>query len=175
MAAGFSAADHVDEREDQRPRAGSCGIAQGVAVTGGRERRYHRRMGQRRVFQGCIGVAATDYTVAGDHGEDVQLEGLDVVVTRLPELAFTLDYPFELPFEGRVAAPSGITLRHVIDAIRLGFRTMYEGASHQPIPKLLNQIVEGSFGRAYHPIGDLVIERIDVLDDEGRLDIGIGS
>jgi len=115
------------------------------------------------VFSGSIEVAATGYEGATE---------LDRVVTKAERVSFTLDYPFEKPFAGTVIAP--ITLRRIVDAIRAGFRTMYEGAEQRDIPGLMNKDVRGVYGRSFHAIGDLVIESVQLCAD-GRLDIDIGS
>lgn len=135
-------------------------------------------MVQRTLYSGEIRVAADDHrhTVdVGDDDVDEEIPGLDVVVTRATMLTFTLDYPFERPYAGRVYANGGITLRAVIDAVRKGFRAMYANTSAEDVPHLENKRVTGSYGTAMHVIDDLVIEAI-VLDDGTReLDIGIGS
>lgn len=74
----------------------------------------------------------------------------------------------EKPFAGK------ITLRAVIDAIRAGFREMYEGAKVGDIPGMMNKDVNGAYGNAFHDIGDLVIEGIDLCDGD-VLEISIGS
>jgi hypothetical protein len=139
-------------------------------------------MAKRTVYEGGIAVAGSDYTHPAENGNDEQdeyvevpIEGLDEPVTGKTRLAFTLDYPFDQPFEGAVHGEGGVTLRQIIDAIRGGYRKMYEGARHQPIPNLANQLVDGDYGRAYHAIGDLVIEAIELDEGEGTLDVFVGS
>lgn len=136
-------------------------------------------MSWRDIYSGCISVEASDFThpvAVGDDYEDREIEGLDDLVSTASELRFTLDYPFDEPYEGRVQAyGDGITLRQVIIAIRQGFRAMYAGASAEDIPGLANKRVEGTYGRAFHVIGDLVIESLAVSDETGALDVGIGS
>jgi hypothetical protein len=100
------------------------------------------------------------------------IPGLDRVISKAPKIDFTLDYPFEKPFESSITGR--ITLRRVIDAVRAGFRHMYEGTTQRDIPKLENKDVNGPYGRVFHVIGDLVIESIDLCDDRW-LDISIGS
>ncbi len=137
-------------------------------------------MSARTVYAGGgIKIASDEYTHgivtdAGDYGE-APIDGLDALVTRRYRLDFTLDYPFERQYQGHVIGDSGITLRQIIDAVRAGFRTMYRGASTSDLANLHNKLVEGSYGRALHVIGDLVIERIDVDDDAGRIEVMMGS
>ena len=112
----------------------------------------------------------------GGPGEEVEIEGLDELVTDIPVLELTLDYPFDRPYTKRIVGDGGVTLRQVIDAIRTGFRTMYRGAAHSPIAALPgNERVEGDYGEAFHAIGDLVIECIVLHEEERRLEIFIGS
>lgn len=103
---------------------------------------------------------------------DEAIPDLDRVISTAPRIEFTLDYPFEKPFTGSITGD--ITLRRIIDAVRSGFRHMYEGTTQRDIPNMYNKDVNGPYGRAFHVIGDLVIERIDLCDG-GRLDILIGS
>jgi hypothetical protein len=127
------------------------------------------------ISDGLIQVNANDYVQPVERGSDFVNEPiphLDVVVSKQQRIAFTLDYPFERQFEGSVTGD--ITLRRIIDAVRTGFRHMYEGASARKIPNMENVDVTGPYGRAVHGIGDLVIEHIDLCDDR-RLDISIGS
>lgn len=132
----------------------------------------------RVIYSGGLPVDATDYRhtreVDGDYIE-ADVEGLDDVVSRSSLLRFTLDYPFQETFEGTVSSDAAPTLRHVFDAIRAGFRTMYAGATTEDVPGLHNKVAQGVFGRAVHDIGDLVIERIEIDDQTGELEIGIGS
>jgi hypothetical protein len=93
-------------------------------------------------------------------------------VSSAPELRFTLDYPFEKPFTGTVTG--ALTLRRIIDAVRAGFRTMYQGTTEREIPGMANKDVRGAYGKAFHVIGDLVIEEIQLCDGK-TLEIGIGS
>jgi hypothetical protein len=132
----------------------------------------------RLLYEGSLQIADADYThpvEKDDDYVDVEIEGLDERVTRLTELRFTLDYPFDRPYEGMVITDAGASLRQIFDAIRGGFRVMYRGASHEEIPNLVNQRVEGDYGRAFHAIGDLVVERIELDEETGVLEIGIGS
>jgi hypothetical protein len=137
-------------------------------------------MSKRTVFyEGEIPVAGTSYAQsivnsAGDL-EDVPIDGLDTPVTRKHRLDFTLDYPFDRPYEGHVIGDAGVTLRQVIDAIREGYRVMYRGAAVSDLANLHNKLVQGEYGQAVHVIGDLVIERIVVDEESGRIEIGIGS
>ena len=133
-------------------------------------------MARRTVYEGSIAVAAADYVHPSDDGDDdVAIDGLDELVTRAPVLRFTLDYPFEQPYEGTVVGDAGVTLREIIDAVRAGFRRMYRGAVEEDIPDLDNKHVVGDYGQAYHVIDDLVIEQIDLDEDDARLEIAIGS
>ena len=132
----------------------------------------------RTLYSGDIAVAASDHRESVLRDGDcvkVDIEGLDALVTRRTHLGFTLDYPFERSYEGRVIGDGGITLRQIIDAVRHGFRIMYRAASHAPIPNMHNQIVDGDYGRAFHAIEDLAIESIHLDDESGVLEIGIGS
>jgi hypothetical protein len=137
-------------------------------------------MSQRTVFYGGeIPVAGTSYTQgilnsAGDL-EDVPIDGLDTPVTRKHRLDFTLDYPFDRPYEGHVIGDAGVTLRQLIDAIRAGYLEMYRGAAVSELANLHNKLVQGEYGHAVHVIDDLVIERIVVDDESGRIEIDIGS
>ncbi len=116
------------------------------------------------MHSGSIQVDANDY---GD------ASGLDRVhSSKAEKVSFTLDYPFEKPFAGTVTAP--ITLRRSVDAIRAGFRKMYDGAAIRDIPGMHNKEVTGPYGQSFHAIGDLVIEGVELCDD-GRLQIAIGS
>ena len=125
----------------------------------------------RQLYEGSLPVDSDHYV---DHDE-VEVVGLDEVVTPLTMLQFTLDYPFEKPFTGEVRSDAGTTLRQIIDAVRAGYRAVYTGSTSQDHPKLDNKIVDGDYGRGFHEIGDLVIESIGIDDDDGVLDIGIGS
>ena len=128
------------------------------------------------VFEGSIDVDAKTYVHPVAHGDtytDEPIADLDRVVSRAKQIEFTLDYPFEKPFTSAVTAP--ITLRRIIDAVRSGFHHMYEGTTQRDIqPQLENKDVRGAYGQAFHVIGDLVIESIDLCDDQW-LDINIGS
>jgi hypothetical protein len=127
------------------------------------------------IYKGMIEVDARTYVHPALHGDtDVNepIPALDRVLSKAPRIELTLDYPFEKPFTTTVTGP--ITLRRVIDAVRAGFRHMYEGTTQRDIPKLENKDVTGPYGRAFHAIGDLVIESIDLCDDSW-LDISIGS
>lgn len=131
--------------------------------------------GRVSIYEGSIEVDSSKYLHPVAHGDaevDEAIPDLDRVISTAPRIDFTLDYPFEKPFVSSVTG--SITLRRIIDAVRAGFRHMYEGAVVRDIPKLYNKDVTGPYGRAFHAIGDLVIERIDLCD--GRwLDISIGS
>ena len=129
----------------------------------------------RIVYEGSIAVARDDYLHPDEDGERVEVEGLDQRVTETPILRFTLDYPFERPYEGSVVSDAGPTLRQIIDAIRVAYRTIYRGTTAEEIPNLDNMHVQGDFGEAFHVIDDLVIERISIDESAGRLDIFIGS
>ena len=130
------------------------------------------------LYEGSIPVAGNAYhhtELVGDDYEETDIPGLDTVVSRAPSLTFTLDYPFDEPFEGRVVGVEGITLRHIIDAIRDGYRQMYEGTSMENIPNIANKKVTGSYGTAMHVIDDLVIESIELDGSKNNLTIFIGS
>jgi hypothetical protein len=130
----------------------------------------------RTVFEGAIQVAASDYTQLSEDGaSDVEIGGLDDRLTHLTRLHFTLDYPFDGVYEGTVSGPRGVTLRQIIDAVRAGYRTMYEGTTQQDIPDLQNKLVLGTYGEAVHVIDDLVIESIELDEDAATVEIGIGS
>lgn len=118
---------------------------------------------------------ASDYVHSVKRGGTYVQEpvpGLDRLVSSAPGLHFTLDYPFEQPFTGTVTAP--LTLRRIIDAVRTGFRTMYQGTTENDIPGLENKDVRGPYGKAFHVIGDLYIEGIQLCGGE-TLKITIGS
>jgi hypothetical protein len=128
-----------------------------------------------RVYAGSIAVGGSDYVHPVPRGDDfveVPIEGLDRVFTKSTRVEFTLDYPFERPFAGIVTGE--ITLRRTIDAVRAGFGEMYEGTTQRDIPGMENKDVTGRYGRAFHAIGDLVIEGIDLCGDD-FLSITIGS
>src|SRR5262249_42714317 len=119
----------------------------------GQDPRRHSRLIMRVVYEGSVAVNASDYThpvARGDDYVDVEIEGLDDLVTRVSCLRFTLDYPFDKPYAGTVIGDAGVSLRQIIDAIRTGFRVIYRGAAHTEVPRLLNQIVDGDYGRAFH-------------------------
>jgi len=127
------------------------------------------------IFDGDIAVDSHDYVQTVARGSDAVEEPiprLDDVVSKAPRIEFTLNYPFEKPYAGSVSGE--ITRRRIIDEVRAGFRHMYEGTTQRDIPKLYNKDVTGPYGRAFHVIGDLAIESIDLCDDR-RLDISIGS
>jgi len=127
------------------------------------------------IYEGSIAVNANGYLHPVERGDDFidePIPALDRVVIASSRVEFTLDYPFEKPFAGVVTGP--ITLRRIIDAIRAGFRTMYEGTTQRDIPGMMNKDVTGRYGRAFHVIDDLVIEGIDLCPD-GSLSISIGS
>jgi hypothetical protein len=94
------------------------------------------------------------------------------VISPAKSVRFTLDYPFERPFTGVVTGE--ITLRRTIDAIRAGFRKMYEGSTQRDMPGVANKDVTGTYGQAFHVIDDLVIETIELCADDS-LSIFIGS
>lgn len=127
------------------------------------------------IYRGSITVDATDYVhrvKQGGNSVKQPIDGLDRAVSSSPRVRFWLDYPFEKPYAGTVEGK--VTLRAVIDAIRAGFRKMYEGTTVRDIPKMANKNVTGAYGKAFHVIGDLVIESIDLCDGD-MLAIDIGS
>lgn len=127
------------------------------------------------VYTGAISVSSNTYVHSVERGSDFidePIDGLDRVLTKSTRVQFTLDYPFERPFRGSVTGD--ITLRRTIDAIRAGFRRMYDGSAQRDIPKLHNKEVTGPYGRAFHVIDDLFIERIELCADD-TLSISIGS
>jgi len=127
------------------------------------------------VYAGSIAVNSSDYVHSVARGDDVvaqPIEGLDRIVSTSTRVEFVLEYPFEKPFRGAVTGE--ITLRRTIDAIRAGFRTMYEGTTQRDIPGMHNKKVTGPYGRAFHVIDDLVIEKIDLCGD-AVFSIYIGS
>jgi hypothetical protein len=129
----------------------------------------------REIYSGSFSVSGSNYTESNEDGDEVEIEKLDERVTSVPILHFTLDYPFERPFEGKVVTDAGATLRQILDAIRAGYRTMYSGTTVESIPNLDNKRVRGEFGEAFHVIEDLVVEYIAIDEEEGALDVGIGS
>lgn len=138
----------------------------------------------RTIFEGSIEVDSDTYLQAPDYDledspgfsdDDVPIPDLDVPFTEHTELRFVLDYPFENPLECVASGASGVTLRNVIDAVRDGFRTMYQDTTVEPIANLHNKRVTGAYGEALHVIGDLVIEAIEVDELNGTLEVGIGS
>ncbi|MCE9579711.1 MAG: hypothetical protein K8W52_41720 [Deltaproteobacteria bacterium] len=120
------------------------------------------------IFDGSLDVGAADYASP----DGAMIAGLDDTVSKAPRLDFTLDYPFDKPFTGSVAG--AITLRRIIDEVRGGFRHMYAGTSQRAVPGMYNKDVRGTYGRAFHVIGDLVIEHIDLCGDRW-LELTIGS
>jgi hypothetical protein len=143
-----------------------------LAVERGAERVCERAV---EVYDGSIPVAASGYLHSVERGDDFVDEpigGLDRLLSKSTRVRFTLDYPFEKPFAGAVTGE--ITLRRTIDAVRAGFRKMYERTIERDIPGMDNKDVTGPYGRAFHAIDDLVIERIDLCGDESFL-ITIGS
>lgn len=127
------------------------------------------------VYSGSIDVAATGYQHHVERGDDYveeEIGDLDRVITKATRVQFTLDYPFEKKFTGVVT--DRVTLRKIIDAVRAGFRKMYEGSTERDIPGMMNKDVSGAYGKSFHAIGDLVIEGIDLCDD-ASLEISIGS
>ncbi len=130
------------------------------------------------IYEGEIAISGTDYTNPIKRGKnfvDVEIKGLDERVTSRRMLRFTLDYPFERPYEGEVVVDGGASLRQIIDAIRAAYRHIYTGVTIEPIPNFDNMRVRGAYGEAVHVIGDLVIESIELDDETGQLDIFIGS
>jgi hypothetical protein len=127
------------------------------------------------IYEGSIEVDSLDYLEPVELA-DAQVErtipNLDRVISTAPRIDFTLDYPFEKPFNSAITEQ--LTLRRIIDAVRNGFRHMYEGTTQRDIPNLENKDVTGPYGRAFHVIGDLVIEHIDLCDGRS-LDVSIGS
>ena len=127
------------------------------------------------LYEGSIPVVGTDYIHQISRGGDVveeTIDGLDRVVSKAETVRFTLDYPFEKPLAGTVTGK--ISVRRIIDAIRAGFRTMFEGTTQKDIPGMMNKEVRGPYGKSFHVIGDLVIESIHLCNDDS-LEIGIGS
>jgi hypothetical protein len=119
------------------------------------------------IFEGSITVNSSDYQHSVARGEDFvdePISGLDRVLSKSAQVRFTLDYPFERPFAGVVTGD--ITLRRTIDAIRAGFRQMYQGTTQRDIPGTYNKDVMGPYGRAFHVIDDLVIARILLCEDD---------
>lgn len=103
------------------------------------------------VYEGSIDVDASNYVQPIAHGDawvDEAIPDLDHVISTAPRIEFTLDYPFEKPFTGSITGD--ITLRRIIDAVRSGFRHMYEGTTQHDIPKMYNKDVTGPYGRAFH-------------------------
>jgi hypothetical protein len=132
------------------------------------------------LYAGMLEVDSNDYVERAitEEGDDVEgpVEGLDEVVVEMPHVDLTLDYPFENPYSTVVdGGPDGVTLRQIIDAVRRGFREMYRETSQSVTSLPGNPRVEGKYGVAFHPIGDLVIEGIVFHEDDGRLEILIGS
>lgn len=161
---------------NHRRQAGDA-AGSGGRATAGPQKQSHAPSSS-LVYEGSIPVAGNAYqhaALVGDDYAETDIPGLDIVVSRAPSLTFTLDYPFDEPFEGRVVGVEGITLRHVIDAIRDGYRQMYEAASTEDIPNLANKRVTGTHGTAVHVIDDLVIERIELDGRNNTLTIDIGS
>ncbi len=132
----------------------------------------------RIVYEGSIAIDGDGYTETierdGDWLEEA-IPKLDELVTRKTHLRFTLEYPFEQAFSATIVGDGGVSLRMIIDAVRRGYREIYRGAAHHPIPGLRNQLVQGAYGRAVHAMGDLVIESIRLDEGAGLLDIDIGS
>lgn len=126
----------------------------------------------RTLYEGSLSVADADYI---DPDTEAEIENLDKRVTKQPIVGFTLDYPFEKPYEGKIVTDAGATLRQIIDAIRGAYRTMYRGTTVEDIPNLENKRVTGEYGQALHVIEDLVIESIEIDEKTGQLEIFIGS
>jgi hypothetical protein len=119
------------------------------------------------IFEGSITVNSSDYrhsVARGDDFVDEPIDGLNIALSKSAQVRFTLDYPFERPFAGVVTGD--ITLRRTIDAIRAGFRQMYQGTTQRDIPGTYNKDVTGPYGRAFHVIDDLVIQRIVLCADD---------
>lgn len=51
---------------------------------------------------------------------------------------------------------------------------MYEGSTQRDIPGMYNKDVNGPFGRAFHAVEDLYLERLERCSG-GRLEIEISS
>jgi hypothetical protein len=127
------------------------------------------------IYKGSIEVNSVDYlqpVEVGDADVERSIPDLDRVISTASRIDFTLEYPFEKPFSGSIT--EDLTLRRIIDAVRKGFRHMYEGTTQRDIPKLENKDVTGPYGHAFHVISDLVIEQIDLCDGRS-LDVSIGS
>jgi hypothetical protein len=140
-----------------------------------------RRDGEREcaspitIYNGSIAVSSRDYLHSVAHGKDFvdePIDGLDKVVSKSTRVRFTLSYPFERSFNSEVKGE--ITLRRTIDAIRAGFRKMYEGTTQRDVPGMHNKDVTGPYGSAFHAIDDLVIETLELCADDTLL-ITIGS
>jgi len=158
-------------------RQAEAGTGSGGTAAAGPQRR-EQPPSRVTVYDGSIPVAGNAYrhtALVGEDYADTDIPGLDTVVSRAPSLSFTLDYPFDEPFEGRIVGVEGITLRHIIDAIRDGYRQMYEATSTEDIPNIANKKVTGSYGTAMHVIDDLVIESIELDGTNNTLTIFIGS
>lgn len=101
--------------------------------------------------------------------------GLDAVAVPANTVTLTLDYPFNKPLVKTLHSPTGFTLRQIIEAIRAGYREMYQATRDAQLPGLLNRHVTGPYGDAYHAMEDLVIERIRYDAQKGALYLSIGS
>jgi hypothetical protein len=138
-------------------------------------------MATRTIYDGQLAVADADYihSSVDDEGEEVEaeIEELDATVTSREALRFQLDYPFTKPFDGEVrgGGGGGITLRNIIDAVRAAYREIYRDTTAEPMEKLDNMHVRGPYGEAHHVIEDLVIESIELDEENGTLEIFIGS
>jgi hypothetical protein len=127
------------------------------------------------LLEGFVQVNADTFITGVERNGDFvdePIQGLDVVVERARVFRFTLDYPFEKPFEGTIQGD--LTLRKAISAIRAGFRAMYGASTVTPIPGMLNKQATGAYGEAFHDIDDLVIEGLELCDDH-TLRVSIGS
>lgn len=127
------------------------------------------------VYDGGARVQDTTWVHTVDqNGEYVEeaISGLDDVIAKGKSFTFTLDYPFEKPFTGRVEGE--LTRRKAIDAIRAGFRKMFEVSKIEDIPGMANKRVTGPYGEGFHEIGDLYIEHIELCDGS-TLQISMGS
>ena len=125
--------------------------------------------------QSGISVAERDYMHSveqSDESVSQEIEALDELISAGATITFTLCYPFEKPFNGVVQGE--VTLRRLIDAIRGGFDTMYEGTTQRDIPGMDNKEVSGPYGTSFHVMSDLFIESIELCEGD-VLEISIGS
>jgi hypothetical protein len=184
VVAGLAACRGKSRTRDASP-AETTSAAQDTSDPSERIRRSEEAAAQRdserrcerptTIYEGSIAVDSNEYVQSVERGDDFvdePIDGLDRVVTKASQVRFTLDYPFERPFEGVVSGE--ITLRRTIDAIRAGFRQMYVGTTEREVPGMYNKDVTGPYGQAFHVIGDLVIEGIELCGDD-RFVIVVGS